>query len=55
MITFILLSIITVLVLGVAIALLGAGGSIFLILSSDIIVACGIIWLLFWLFKKKKK
>ena len=54
MITFFLLMIITLVVLGVATMLIGAGGSILLILASDLIVAVGIVWLLFKAFKKKK-
>lgn len=55
MITLILLSIITVVVLAVALLLLGVGGSIFVIFAADLIVAVGIVWLLVKVFKKKKK
>lgn len=54
MITALLLVIITVIVLGIALALISVGGSIFLIFAADIIVAIGFIWLLFKAFKKKK-
>lgn len=55
MITFIILAIITTIVLGLAFMLISIGGSIFLILGADLIVAVGIIWLLFKLLKQKKK
>ena len=55
MITFIILFTITAIVLGLAIALISIGGSLFLILGADLIVAIGFVWLAFKLLKRKKK
>nr|DAJ97387.1 MAG TPA: DAP10 membrane protein [Herelleviridae sp.] len=54
MITFGLLVFITVLVIGVVLSLLSVGGTIFIIIASDIIVAIFILWLIYHFVKKKK-
>ena len=55
MFTFILLSIITVIMLGVILALIGIGGSVFLVFAADLIVALGIIWLIYKVVTRKRK
>lgn len=55
MITFILLAIITVMVLVVALSIFSIGGTIFTIAAADIIVAVGILWLLWTILFKKRK
>ena len=55
MITMLLLIIISVLVLGVALSVFTIGGTIFTIISADLIVAIGILWLFFTLLKKRKE
>ena len=53
MITFLLLLSITLAVLFIGFILLSIGGSLFLILFGDLMVAIFVIWFLF--FRKKKK
>lgn len=55
MISISLLFIITALVLLIALFLLSIGGTLFVILFADLIVAVFIIWLLFFRKKNKKK
>lgn len=55
MITFILLSIITVIVVGIALVVLSVAGTVGFIFAADLIVGIGIIWLIVKLFSKKKK
>lgn len=53
MITILLLLLITGMVLFVALFLISLGGTLFVILGADIIIALFIIWFIF--FRKKKK
>ena len=55
MITLMTLMIISVLVLGVALAIFSIGGTIFTIIGADLIVAIGILWLVFTLLFRKRK
>ena len=55
MITFLLFTIITMVLIVAALALLSVGGSLFVLMAADFIVAAGIIWLIYGAFKKKKK
>ena len=55
MITLALLLTISFIVLSLAFVLVATGGSLFLILAGDIIVAVFVIWLLYKLIKSAKK
>ena len=55
MFTFILLTIITACMLLVILTLLGIGGTVFLVFAADLIVALGIIWLIYKVVTRKRK
>jgi len=55
MIITLVLLLMTVLLVGAVVVLLGLGGTIFTFFAADIIVAVGIIWLIVHLVRKKKK
>ena len=55
MIITLVLLLMTVLLVGAVVVLLGLGGTIFTFFSVDIIVAVGIIWLIVHFVRKKKK
>lgn len=55
MIITLALLIMTILLVGAVVVLLGLGGTIFTFFAADIIVAIGVIWLIVHLVRKKKK
>lgn len=55
MIITLVLLLMTVLLVGAVVVLLGLGGTIFTFFAADIIVAIGVIWLIVHLVRKKKK
>lgn len=55
MIITLVLLLMTVLLVGAVVVLLGLGGTIFTFFAADIIVAVGIIWLIVHFVRKKKK
>lgn len=55
MIITLALLLMTILLVGAVVVLLGLGGTIFTFFAADIIVAIGVIWLIVHLVRKKKK
>lgn len=55
MIITLVLLLMTVLLVGAVVVLLGLGGTIFTFFAADIIVAVGIIWLIVHFVRRKKK
>ena len=55
MITILLLTIISLLVFGAGLFLLSIGGTFFIVIFADIIVAMGILWAIFYGLSRKKK